>query len=89
MQDFIAIAQLMVCFSLSMVYVAILCLYGNHVTTEFEAANAAIYNCSWYEYPLEMQKMLKMMLMVSQKPVIIQGHMNTQCTREVLKKVII
>lgn len=67
---------------------SVLCFNGDMVSTEFEI-HKTFDDCGWYEFPLNMKKRLPMMLMMMQKPVFIQGYMNTQCTCEAFKTVTI
>lgn len=68
-------------------YICVLCLFGDGVTSQLELINYSIKQTSWNVFPLETQKHLIIMLINSQRPVYIQGFMNTKCTREVLAKV--
>ena len=64
-----------------------LCMIGDTVTTKFSNIDATLCACSLNEFPSEIRKMFPMVLAMTQKPVHIEGFMNVQCTREVLKKV--
>lgn len=81
--------RLTICLVVVMTYIYVLCLFGNEVTANLEQVNRSISESSWNVYPLKMQKYLIVMLIISEEPVYIQGFMNTKCTREVLKKVMI
>lgn len=69
------------------VYIVFLCLVGDTATTRFEDVNTALWTCSLNEFPLDIQKMLPMILAATQKPIYLEGFMNVCCTREVLKVV--
>lgn len=73
--------------SYGLTYMAVICSFGDKVTSRFGEISDAILECSWYELPVKEQKVLLTMLIVAQKPVYIQGFSSTQCTREFLKKV--
>lgn len=60
---------------------------GDDVTIGFRTVHDSIWECTWYELPLQSQKLFPMMLAAAQKPVYIEGYMNTRCTREAVKKV--
>lgn len=66
---------------------SVLCLTGDDVRAQFEMVNDLFDECGWYEFPLNTQKLLPMMLIMIQKPVYIQGYMNTRCTRDAFKTV--
>lgn len=75
------------CLTAVEIYICFLCLLGGEVSTQFDLMFYSSYEISWNEFPLESQKLFKMMIINAQKPVYIQGYMNTQCTHEILKKV--
>lgn len=64
-----------------------MCIYGDDVTSQFGEIHNSIYKCDWPKYPLRIQKLIPMMLIVAEKPVYIQGYMNIRCNRELIKKV--
>lgn len=71
------------------IYIIVLCLVGGEVSTQFDLMFYSMNEISWSEFPLEAQKLLLMMITIAQKPIYIEGYMNTQCTREMLKKVVL
>lgn len=82
------VMRLIVFLSAALLYITYLCLFGEKVTTQFDKVNYSIDQCSWYEFPMEMQRILPMMLMMAQKPVFIEAaYLNIGCSREQLKKV--
>lgn len=72
---------------IQVIYVGFFCYFGHEVTVGFETVYDSIYQCSWDEFPVEIQKIQAVMIMNAQKPVYIQGFMNTKCSREMFKKV--
>lgn len=60
---------------------------GDDVTISFRTVHDSLWECTWYEMPLSSQKIFPMILAAAQKPVYIEGYLNTQCTRESVKKV--
>lgn len=76
------------CLILCMNIPLVLCFNGDNVSTQFEEINNAFIECGFYQFPLNMQKLLPIMLMTIQKPVYICGYMNTHCTRAAYKVVI-
>ncbi|XP_055302500.1 odorant receptor 43a-like [Sitodiplosis mosellana] len=87
-QHFVDILRLVIYLFFMTTYIAFLCYFGDEVHTRFETINYSIYQCCWYEFPLEMQKLQITMLNVAQKPVYVRGYMNTRCTRDVLQTII-
>lgn len=69
------------------IYIVFLCMFGDNVTSSFDEINKTIFQCAWNGFPMETQKLLQIILINASNEVYIHGHMNTKCTREVLKKV--
>lgn len=61
--------------------------YGEAVTSRHNDLCVIIYKKSWFLCSLEIQKAFKMMIMLSQKPVHLQGYANFTCTHETFKRV--
>lgn len=78
------ICCLILCMNIPLVF----CFNGDDVSTKFEEINVAFIECGFYQFPLNMQKLLPIMLMMIQKPVYIGGYMDTHCTRAAFKMVI-
>lgn len=57
--------QLIICFGY--------CYYGQHLTSSFETIERTIGDMAWYLMPIEVQKKLPSMLLISQKPVYMKG----------------
>lgn len=82
------VVRLIVFLFAALLYIAYLCHFGERVTSQFDRINFAIDQCSWYDYPMEMQRILPMMSMMAQNPVLVEAaYLNIGCSREVLKKV--
>lgn len=69
------------------IYNCVLCFFGDEATKQFNFIFDSICELSFNEFPLEAQKLMLIMIITSEKPIYIQGFMNTQCTREMLKRV--
>lgn len=80
--------RLFVSLQVVLIYVIVLCLFGYEVTLRFDEISDAIYQCGWTELPMNVQRILPMILQISQNTVFIEGNFNDRCTREFLKKVI-
>lgn len=64
------------------------CETGERVTTAFEEFDFEMKRCSWYTFPIDLQRMLVPVMIYTQRPIIIQGYGNTLCTRFALNTVI-
>lgn len=70
-------------------YFGLFCYFGDEVTTGFAMIDNSIYQCCWEEFPLVAQKLMTTLIINSQKSIQIEGYMNTRCTREMFKNVIL
>lgn len=55
---------------------------------QFDATDEELYQCDWYSFPMDMQKMVLIFMMGTQEPVFIRGFGNIECTRDAFKKVL-
>lgn len=78
---------MVLCLAVVFLYISVFCIFGNRMTTQFEMMRESICQCAWNELPMRTKKLLPVFLIVAQNPIYIQGHMNTRCTHEMLKKV--
>lgn len=62
------------------------CNLAENVTIQYEELEDTIYQCDWYLFSADVQKILPTIIMCAQDPVIIKGF-GVLCTREVFKKV--
>lgn len=81
------VVRFLICLLNVLIYLGLLCIYGDEVTINFEAIHNSIYFCDWFKYPLGTQRFIPFMLAVAQKPVSIQGFMNFRYSRESVKMV--
>lgn len=65
----------------------ILSYYGEKVTSCHIDLSDLVYELPWYLLPLKLQSPFEMMIMISQKPVHLQGFGKFKCTRETFKMV--
>lgn len=66
--------------------VYIYCEFGTAVTTEFAKFDDELYQCKWYSYSIEIQKMMLIFIAETQDPVFIRGFCNIVCIRDSFKK---
>lgn len=64
------------------------CNLGEMLTKHFEMFDDALGQCDWYLFSIEIQRMLVIIMSNSQRPAILTGYGNIQCTRETFKKVL-
>lgn len=60
----------------------VLCWCGEMVTHEFEIVSNELKKCKWYLLPLEMQKILLILITNAQHSTFIRGYGDIRCTRE-------
>lgn len=67
--------------------ILIFCELGDRITDRFNKIPDIIYQRNWYTFPNEIQKIIPIIMMAAQKPVVLQGFLNLEFTRESFKKV--
>lgn len=71
----------------SFVHFFSLCNYGERVITAFNKLGYTIYQSNWYLQPIEIQRILPIIMISAKRTPIIQGFANVACTHETFKKV--
>lgn len=66
----------------------LVCECGQIVTIQFDIFNDLLNQCNWYYLPIELQRMLVVVLVGAQYPTQFQGYGNVECTRDSFKKVV-
>lgn len=69
-------------------FVLIFCELGDMVSSQFVVFNDSLERLNWYLFPIEMQKMMIIVMAKTQQPALLRGFGNIVCTRETFKKVI-
>lgn len=69
------------------VWLFLFCHFGDEVTNRYIEVNDLIYKSAWYLYPIEIQKDLRFVMRLAQRPVFMQGFANIKCTRFIFQKV--
>lgn len=64
-----------------------ICDFGEKVSNRFDDIADVLCQLQWYELPNEVQRVLPIIMMSAQQPVIIGGFGNILLRREVFKKV--
>lgn len=71
----------------SYLFVFIFCEFGEEVKSKFSEINSTIGQSDWYEYPIEIRKLLSTVIFYTQKPVTLNGFGSISYTREAFKMV--
>lgn len=65
----------------------LVCIYCEQIRYGFEKISDKIYKLDWYRYPLEVQRLLPVIVHHVQQPVDLVAFGNIPCTRETFKMV--
>lgn len=71
----------------SFTLIFLLCESGEAVSHQFDEFDNEFWQSNWYLFPIEMQRMLVIVMLNTQRPAIIQGYANTLCSRDAFKTV--
>lgn len=63
------------------------CEFGEMVTKQYDKFYDELCRINWYLLPIEIRKILIIVLIETQRPTIIKGYGNIPCTREAFKMV--
>lgn len=67
--------------------ILMICEIGENINKSFNEITSAINKLNWHLFPIEAKKMLPMIMIVAQKPVVFKGFGSTACVRETFKQV--
>lgn len=85
--DYFTLVMLSSCASANLPFIVWLCSVGENLATSFERLNQHIYNITWHQCPVEIQKCISLMLMTSQRPVYFQGYFSLNYSHETFQRV--
>lgn len=71
----------------SFILIFFLCQCGQFVTNQFDDFDDKLYQCNWHLFPIEIQRMLVIVMTNTQRPSTVHGFANTFCTRDAFKGV--
>lgn len=71
----------------SIAQIYLFCNFGENVTNRFSAINDSVYECSWYSFPKEVQRILPIVMVSAQQSLVIKAFGNILCTRQTFKTV--
>lgn len=84
------LAELMISLILALWVISLIlmiCEFGERLTNQYEKFYYEFGQCDWYLFPLEIQRVLPIIISNIRKPAVIQGYSNTVCRREACKMV--
>lgn len=61
------------------------CNCSERLSDKFLTIGDSVYDCEWYSFPTNVQKMLTFMMAATQKPIILKGYGNLSYRREAFK----
>lgn len=64
------------------------CELGERLTAQFDEIDEEIFRSNWYAFPMDVQRMLPLIMDGTQEPIVLSGLGNILCTREAFKNVI-
>lgn len=65
----------------------LLCVLGEMVTIQFCEFNEQVYQCHWYLFSVEMQRIFGVFMSITQQTAVVRGFANALCTHEAFRKV--
>lgn len=79
-------------FTLILLYASVMailffCEFGEMVGSAVDAFDAELCQCDWYEFPIEMQKLLATFMLSTQRSTVFRGYGDIPCNRNYFKKV--
>lgn len=80
---------LILCGIFALALVFIVCELGQRMTNAFDKINSSINNLNWCLLPMNMKRMLPLIIANAQQPVTLECFGEIACTREVFKNVCI
>ena len=73
------------CYAFGVAFIA--CEIVQHICDAINSYDMHIGQTDWYLYPIELKKMLPVIINMAQKPVVIKGFGSMPTNRELFKKV--
>ena len=71
----------------SFIFIFIFCNFGEMFTKNFNEVNYAMAECDWYQFPIDIQRHLPIILINTQQTVMLQGFGNIDLSRDTFKRV--
>lgn len=72
---------------IALITVFIACELGQRMNDAFDRIGFTIERSNWYLFPIEVKRMLPMIMSIAQQPVELECFGSITCTREVFRKV--
>lgn len=67
--------------------VCLVCETGQNISNAFDSIGAIVGQIDWYLFPYEVQRILPIILIISQEPTVLHCFGSISCDRDVSKKV--
>lgn len=64
-----------------------LCNHGQNVCNHLESTKDCLHECGWYIFPIEQQKLIRVILISSQDSIYLKGYGDILMNRDTFKKV--
>lgn len=71
----------------SIITTFVVCEFGQQVNNAFGELNDLFDEFDWWAYPMEIQRIVPTVMVITQRPVTIHGFGNLPCIRQLFKKV--
>lgn len=85
--QFLQVLRFVYLIAVFVVWLYLICFFGNRVTETFAGISHSFYTCDWYNFPIELRMNFSLIIHVAQKPVYLRGFANMNCTLETFKMV--
>lgn len=83
-----AVITSLLIFSWALLIILFWCEFGKIVCEKFAVFDHELWQCKWYLFPIEMQRMLVIFMSNTQDQATLLGYGNIECTRDTFKRVI-
>lgn len=68
-------------------FLLVTCEFGGRMTIAHDDIDTAILQLSWYRFPVELKKLLPILMSMSQKEIELRGMGSVACSRETFQRV--
>lgn len=70
---------------LALVFIA--CELGQRINNAFDEIDSTIEQFDWYLFPIEVKRILPMIIVIAQQPIALECFGSIACSREIFEKV--
>lgn len=68
-------------------FLFVTCEFGGRITIAHDEIDSAILQLRWYRFPVELKKILPVVILISHEEVELKGFGSVVCSRETFQKV--